>query len=200
MIGQVPTWVKDAIFYQIFPERFARSERLTKPANLESWESPPTRRGFKGGDFLGMLEHLDYLEDLGVNAIYFNPIFQSAANHRYHTHDYYTVDPDSGRQQGFRPVLGSGTQSRDAGRARRRLQPRQSRLFAVQSHHGKRRTVALPGLVHRQEIPPARFRGKAETQLCLLVGQPRAAQAQHGQPPGARFHLRRSRVLAAPGH
>ncbi|MGC9394619.1 MAG: glycoside hydrolase family 13 protein [Anaerolineae bacterium] len=101
MIGQVPTWVKDAIFYQIFPERFARSERLTKPANLESWESPPTRHGFKGGDFLGILEHLDYLEDLGVTAIYFNPIFQSAANHRYHTHDYYTVDPILGGNQAF---------------------------------------------------------------------------------------------------
>jgi cyclomaltodextrinase len=117
MIGQVPTWVKDAIFYQIFPERFARSERLTKPANLESWESPPTRHSFKGGDFLGILEHLDYLEDLGITAIYFNPIFQSAANHRYHTHDYYTVDPilggnrafaqfmDAARQRGMRVVL-----------------------------------------------------------------------------------------------
>ena len=111
MIGQVPTWVKDAIFYQIFPERFARSERLTKPANLESWESPPTRHGFKGGDFLGILEHLDYLEDLGITAIYFNPIFQSAANHRYHTHDYYTVDPILGGNQAF-------TQFMDAARQR----------------------------------------------------------------------------------
>ena len=105
MIGQLPTWVKDAVFYQIFPERFARSERLTKPANLESWDSPPTVRGFKGGDFLGILEHLDYLEDLGITAIYFNPIFQSAANHRYHTHDYYTVDPILGGNKAFAQFL-----------------------------------------------------------------------------------------------
>ena len=105
MIGQLPTWVKDAVFYQIFPERFARSERLTKPANLESWESSPTRRGFKGGDFLGILEHLDYLEDLGITALYFNPIFQSAANHRYHTHDYYTVDPILGGNKAFAQFL-----------------------------------------------------------------------------------------------
>ncbi len=105
MINQPPVWVKDAIFYQIFPDRFARSEKLTKPANLESWESLPTIRGFKGGDFLGMLEHLDYLEDLGINAIYFCPIFQSAANHRYHTHDYYTVDPILGGNGAFAQFL-----------------------------------------------------------------------------------------------
>lgn len=101
----LPTWVKDAVFYQIFPERFARSERLTKPANLESWEAPPTVRGFKGGDFLGILEHLNYLEDLGITALYFNPIFQSAANHRYHTHDYYTVDPILGGNRAFAQFL-----------------------------------------------------------------------------------------------
>jgi neopullulanase len=90
---ETPAWVSDAIFYQIFPDRFARSERIAKPSNLEPWDSPPTRHGFKGGDLLGIAEHLDYLENLGVTAIYLNPIFQSTANHRYHTHDYYRVDP-----------------------------------------------------------------------------------------------------------
>ncbi len=96
-----PDWVKDAVWYQIFPDRFALSEEVEKPGNLEAWESPPTRRGFKGGDFLGILEHLDYLVDLGITAIYFNPIFQSAANHRYHTHDYYRVDPILGGDAAF---------------------------------------------------------------------------------------------------
>ena len=81
MTIKTPDWVKDAIFYQIFPERFARSERVEKPTNLEPWDAPPTRRGFKGGDLLGIKERLDYLEALGITAIYFNPIFQSAANH-----------------------------------------------------------------------------------------------------------------------
>jgi glycosidase len=88
-----PDWVKHAIFYQIFPDRFARSERVVKPSNLEAWDSPPTRFGYKGGDLLGIVERLDYLQDLGVTALYLNPIFQSTANHRYHTHDYYRVDP-----------------------------------------------------------------------------------------------------------
>jgi cyclomaltodextrinase len=100
-----PDWVKDAVFYQIFPDRFARSERVPKPSNLEPWDSPPTVYGFKGGDLLGVAERLDYLQELGITAIYFNPIFQSAANHRYHTHDYYQVDPILGGNEALRQLL-----------------------------------------------------------------------------------------------
>jgi len=100
-----PDWVKDAIFYQIFPDRFARSERVPKPSNLEPWDSPPTIHGFKGGDLLGVAERLGYLQELGITAIYLNPIFQSAANHRYHTHDFYHVDPILGGNDAFRKML-----------------------------------------------------------------------------------------------
>ncbi|MEO8611263.1 MAG: glycoside hydrolase family 13 protein [Chloroflexota bacterium] len=96
-----PEWVKDAVFYQIFPDRFAKSARLQKPTNLETWDSPPTPQGYKGGDLYGVIEHLDHIQDLGVNAIYFTPIFQSACNHRYHTHDYYQVDPLLGGNPAF---------------------------------------------------------------------------------------------------
>jgi cyclomaltodextrinase / maltogenic alpha-amylase / neopullulanase len=102
---QVPDWVKDAVFYQIFPDRFAKSERVPKAAGLEPWDTPPTGHGYKGGDLLGVAEHLDYLVELGVNAIYFNPIFQSASNHRYHTHDYYRVDPMLGGNAALRTLL-----------------------------------------------------------------------------------------------
>ncbi len=100
-----PDWAKDAVFYQIFPDRFATSASVPKPSNLEPWDSPPTVYGFKGGDLLGVAERLDYLADLGVDAIYFNPIFQSAANHRYHTHDYYRVDPILGGNAAFQTLL-----------------------------------------------------------------------------------------------
>jgi cyclomaltodextrinase len=100
-----PEWVKDAVFYQIFPDRFARSERVPKPSNLEEWDSPPTIHGFKGGDLLGVAERLDYLQELGITAIYLNPIFQSAANHRYHTFDYTQVDPILGGNEAFRKLL-----------------------------------------------------------------------------------------------
>jgi len=103
--GFVPDWVKDAVFYQVFPDRFAKSEKLIKPSNLEPWDSPPTFHGFKGGDLLGILERLDYLQDLGINALYLNPIFKSAANHRYHTYDYLEVDPLLGGDNAFRRLL-----------------------------------------------------------------------------------------------
>jgi neopullulanase len=102
---ETPDWAADAIFYQIFPDRFARSDQVPKPANLEAWDTPPTRYGFKGGDLLGIAEQLDYLVDLGITAIYLNPIFQSTANHRYHTHDYYQVDPILGGNQALRTLL-----------------------------------------------------------------------------------------------
>ena len=101
-----PTWVSDAIFYQIFPDRFAKSKRISKEGlNFESWEAPPTPYGFKGGDLYGVIEHLDYLQDLGITAIYFNPIFSSASNHRYHTYDYYNVDPLLGGNDALRELL-----------------------------------------------------------------------------------------------
>ncbi len=90
---RTPDWVKHAVLYQIFPDRFARSERVPKATHLEPWDAPPTVHGYKGGDLLGVVERLDHLQSLGVTALYFNPIFQSGANHRYHTHDYFRVDP-----------------------------------------------------------------------------------------------------------
>ena len=102
---KTPNWVRDAIFYQIFPDRFARSKCIFRPSNLEPWDSPPTVYGFKGGDLLGVVKNLDYLQYLGVTAIYFNPIFKSTANHRYHTYDYYQVDPLLGGNNALRILL-----------------------------------------------------------------------------------------------
>lgn len=103
---KIPSWVQDAIFYQIFPDRFAKSSRnpaATLP--FEPWDSAPTYNGFKGGDLYGVLENLDYIQELGCNAIYLNPIFASASNHRYHTFDYYNVDPLLGGNAAFRFLL-----------------------------------------------------------------------------------------------
>lgn len=102
---ETPDWVKDAVFYQIFPDRFAQGEGVPKPSNLEPWDAPPTLRGFKGGDLLGIVERLDHLQELGITAIYLNPIFQSTANHRYHTYDYYNVDPMLGGNDALRTLL-----------------------------------------------------------------------------------------------
>lgn len=100
-----PDWVRDAVFYQIFPDRFARSLTVAKPSGLQPWGSPPTPHGYMGGDLVGVVEKLDYLCDLGINAIYFTPIFQSASNHRYHTHDYEKVDPMLGGNDALRRLI-----------------------------------------------------------------------------------------------
>jgi len=104
-----PEWVKNAVFYQIFPDRFARTSRTPLPpamqVPLEPWDSAPTIEGYKGGDLWGVIDKLDYLKGLGITAIYFTPIFQSASNHRYHTHDYYTVDPLLGGNEAFFDLL-----------------------------------------------------------------------------------------------
>jgi cyclomaltodextrinase / maltogenic alpha-amylase / neopullulanase len=101
----VPAWVRDAVFYQVFPDRFAGSDRVPKPGPLEPWDAPPTNYGFKGGDLLGIVEHLDHIASLGVNALYLTPVFQSASNHRYHTYDYLTVDPLLGGDAALRELL-----------------------------------------------------------------------------------------------
>jgi neopullulanase len=102
---QTPDWVRDAVFYQIFPDRFARSPAAPKPRHLDEWGAVPTRHRYQGGDLIGVVDRLDYLQDLGINALYFTPVFQSASNHRYHTHDYEKVDPMLGGTPALRTLI-----------------------------------------------------------------------------------------------
>ena len=100
MPAKTPDWVKDAVFYQIFPDRFARSNQIEHPRGIQfkPWGTPPAEQGYQGGDLYGIIDKLDYLQDLGITALYLNPIFTSASNHRYHTYDYMTIDPLLGRR------------------------------------------------------------------------------------------------------
>jgi len=106
---KTPDWVKHAVFYQIFPDRFARNKEtklgLWHSSNLQDWDAKPTLEGYKGGNLWGVIDKLDYLQDLGINALYFTPIFQSASNHRYHTHDYYQVDPMLGGNRALEALI-----------------------------------------------------------------------------------------------
>lgn len=101
----VPSWVQDAIFYQIFPDRFANGDRSNDPVNVQPWGSTPTQRGFQGGDLPGIIQRFEYLLELGVNALYLNPIFAAASNHRYNTMDYYRIDPRLGTREHFQELL-----------------------------------------------------------------------------------------------
>jgi cyclomaltodextrinase len=101
----VPNWVQDAIFYQIFPDRFADGDTANNPPNVRPWNSLPTNYSFHGGDLRGVIQRFDYLLDLGINAIYFTPIFQASSNHRYNATDYLKIDPQLGDLKDFHDLV-----------------------------------------------------------------------------------------------
>lgn len=101
----IPAWVPDAIFYQIFPDRFHNGDPTNDPPVIQPWDRCATSRGFHGGDLEGIRQRLDYLLDLGVNAIYLNPIFLSPSNHRYNTVDYYRIDDKLGTLNDFHALI-----------------------------------------------------------------------------------------------
>jgi neopullulanase len=104
---QTPEWVKHAVFYQIFPDRFARSPRTqhVRGIRFKPWGTSPVEQGYQGGDLHGIVDQLGYLQDLGITALYLNPIFSAASNHRYNAYDYLEVDPLLGGDQALRELL-----------------------------------------------------------------------------------------------
>ncbi|MEW6405574.1 MAG: glycoside hydrolase family 13 protein [Chloroflexota bacterium] len=104
---KTPNWVKHAVFYQIFPDRFAKSNRTQHERGIQfkPWGTPPEQQGYQGGDLYGIVEKLDYLKDLGITALYLNPIFSAASNHRYNAYDFLEVDPLLGGEPALRELL-----------------------------------------------------------------------------------------------
>ncbi len=102
-----PGWVKDAVFYQVFPERFCNGDTTNDPPGAEPWGEKPSTRNFFGGDLRGIVNRLDYIASLGVNALYLNPVFASGSNHKYNTGDYLRIDPAFGDETVFRELVDS---------------------------------------------------------------------------------------------
>jgi glycosidase len=130
-----PDWMKNAVVYQIFPDRFYNGDPKNDPqasdptiyeeeVQFKAWDElpegycrayegqegadcnqEPMGRDFFGGDLQGVKDKLDYLADLGVTAIYFNPIFKAPSNHLYDTTDYYDIDPYFGSKGTFRSLV-----------------------------------------------------------------------------------------------
>jgi len=122
---KVPDWAADAIYYQIFPDRFRNGDRRNDPkpgvARYQNhtvefhadWNQRPFKPGsgdgsdavynndFYGGDLAGIVSKLDVLRDLGINTLYLTPIFKAASNHKYDTADYRQVDPGFGSNADF---------------------------------------------------------------------------------------------------
>ncbi|KGX83938.1 glycoside hydrolase family 13 protein [Pontibacillus marinus] len=105
-VFDAPDWVRDTVWYQIFPERFANGDPSINPEGVVPWASTePEPDNFFGGDFEGVIQNLDYLVDLGVNGIYFTPIFKARSNHKYDTIDYMEIDPQFGDKETFRRLV-----------------------------------------------------------------------------------------------
>ncbi len=101
-LHQTPSWVKDTVWYQIFPDRFYSYHRNS---NLTWGKLPVHNNEFYGGDLKGITEKLDYLKDLGINGIYFTPIFKAGTAHKYDTEDYYQIDPQFGTNEDFKNLV-----------------------------------------------------------------------------------------------
>lgn len=130
---KTPEWAKDAIFYYIFPERFKNGDKSNDPKvgvdkfygnkDIEvhdNWIDKPWVPGeadghltddrewnndFYGGDLEGVIEKLDYLHELGINTIYFNPIFEAPSNHKYDTANYKKIDDNFGTNDDFKRLI-----------------------------------------------------------------------------------------------
>lgn len=96
-----PKWVEQAVFYQIFPDRFANGDKANDPADVMAWDGAPTYSNRFGGDVKGIQSKVSYLKSLGINGIYFNPIFKSPSNHRYDATDYKLLDPELGTNEEY---------------------------------------------------------------------------------------------------
>ncbi len=104
-VFQSPSWIRNSIAYQIFPDRFYRPETAEIRSDLDQWGGIPDRENFFGGTLNGIIEKLDYLQALGVNLLYLTPIFRAATNHRYDTVNYYEIDPMLGTKEEFSRLI-----------------------------------------------------------------------------------------------
>ncbi len=105
-VHKKPAWVKDTVWYQIFPERFRRN---ASDDGFLAWgdtnnDIPDIKRKY-GGDLKGIIESLDYIKSMGFSGIYFTPIFESPSTHKYDTIDYFKIDPQFGTNEDFKMLV-----------------------------------------------------------------------------------------------
>ncbi len=130
-VFKAPSWIKDTVWYQIFPERFANGDHTLNPENTLPWGSAePTPTNFFGGDFAGIMQNLDYLVKLGISGIYFTPIFKAHSNHKYDTIDYMEIDPQFGTKRNIQRTRSSMSYTWYKSNARCRIQS-QWILFSI---------------------------------------------------------------------
>ena len=99
-------WMKEAVFYQIFVDRFNIGDKDKDISYINChWGDIPTPFSFAGGDLRGITEKLDYIMSFGCNALYLTPVFCSISNHKYDISDYYAIDPEFGTAQDLKTLV-----------------------------------------------------------------------------------------------
>lgn len=98
-VFEAPEWVKDTVWYQIFPDRFITDQ------TAEMADRALGQEEIFGGTLKDIIENLDYIKGLGANGIYLTPIFDAGTSHRYDTNDYYTIDPTLGTKDEFKELV-----------------------------------------------------------------------------------------------
>ena len=102
---EVPSWAKDAVVYNIFPDSFATGKEFISLEETSVCCNGYKSKGLNGGTIKGIRENLDYIEELGFNTIYLNPIFVAGEYHKYDTIDYFHVDPVFGSDEEFKALV-----------------------------------------------------------------------------------------------
>lgn len=112
-------WQVNAVWYQIFPDRFFNADRTNDPEETETysnegvlekravygWDDIPSSTAKYGGDLRGIIDRIDWLKDLGISGIWLNPIFKATSNHKYNTADYGAIDPAFGNREDLKELV-----------------------------------------------------------------------------------------------
>ena len=103
---KTPDWVRNTVWYQIFPERYRNGDVSNDPVGTLVWNSKePKLNDFFGGDLQGIIDKLGHIKSLGFNGIYLCPIFKSPSNHKYDTTDYFEIDPAFGTKETLKKLV-----------------------------------------------------------------------------------------------
>ncbi len=106
-VNRTPHWVNDTVWYQIFPDRFCNGDASIDPKGCLKWAGKEKigHKDLYGGDLRGIINKLDYLQELGITGLYLTPINEAPSNHKYDTTDYEKIDPNFGDEETMKELV-----------------------------------------------------------------------------------------------
>lgn len=107
-VAKTPKWVNETVWYQIFPDRFCNGNKAIDPKEVKEWAGPNekvTNKERYGGDLQGIINKMDYLQDLGITGLYLTPVNESESSHKYDTTDYLKIDVTFGDKETMKNMV-----------------------------------------------------------------------------------------------